>query len=85
MTRLHPDMSYELTTFGRIRMEQQKFSDAEKAFAEAVKIAEHVYGKTSPQIVPSLTTMKRFYDQRGDVGKSRELERRIESVKGRDI
>jgi hypothetical protein len=66
-------------------VEQQRFSDAEKTFAEVVSINETVYGKTSPQVVPSLEMMKKYYESRGDTGKAREIEKRIDGIKGKDI
>lgn len=81
----HPDLAYELTTLGHILEGQEHFDEAETKFLEALAITEEVYGKTHQNVVPALTSLKRLYDEKGDAAKAQEMEKRIETLSGKDM
>ncbi len=78
----HPDRSFELMTLGRIYQDQNHLDEAEKAYLEALAIDQHVFGKTHPNVIPTLQALKGVYDQKGDSAKSLEMKKEIDELSG---
>lgn len=80
-----PDRAYELQVLGQIEQSQEKYQEAEGNFKEAVALTEKTYGATHRFVASALDYLDGLYEASGNEMARREVQKRIEKVRGRDI